>query len=165
MRRANARFNKWQAEIIDTRRGCAAWLRRLYYDVYGLIRDILEMSRVHAVAYTPPGNAGKVVEWSRGRKAEEVRGGCEDRRAVARGEWVTAVTCPDTLLPPSATAVPPCRRQLRVYRSWFYQLGQCCSPTYSPCFQAIRKIAVVTQKHGGVRKLTRRASSRYYFRF
>lgn len=26
----------------------AAWPRRLYYDVYGLIRDILEMSRVHA---------------------------------------------------------------------------------------------------------------------
>lgn len=25
-----------------------AWPRRLYYDVYGLIRDILEMSRVHA---------------------------------------------------------------------------------------------------------------------
>lgn len=66
--------------------------RRLYYDVYGLIRDILEMSRVHARRV-----AGKYGErrCSKGAggaeetgetRGETRRGGCEDRRAVARGE-------------------------------------------------------------------------------
>jgi len=57
-------------------------------------------------------------------------------------------------LPPHATAVPS-RRQLGVYRSWFYQLGQYCSPTRSPCFQAKDRCCDF-QKHGRISKLPRR---------
>lgn len=86
--------------------------RRLYYDVYGLIRDILEMSRVHArrVAgkcgkageVTGPGGPGggevlaRSVETRRGGTRN---GGCKDRRAVAHAERVSH--CRYVRFPPS----------------------------------------------------------------
>lgn len=89
----------------------AAWPRRLYYDVYGLIRDILEMSRVcvHARRVT------RRWEIRRERlRDEEGPGtarrwrhrGCKDRRAVVRGEWVTAVTCIIPPFPPFISPIP-----------------------------------------------------------
>lgn len=87
-----------------------AWPRRLYYDVYGLIRDILEMSRVHARRVTRRREMRR--ERLRSEEGSRVRGrrrrrhgGCKDRRAVARGEWVIAVTC---ITPsPFISPIPP----------------------------------------------------------
>lgn len=52
-----------------------AWPRRLYYDVYGLIRDILEMSRVHARRVTRRREMRR--ERLRSEEGSRVRGGTE----------------------------------------------------------------------------------------
>lgn len=67
----------------------AAWPRRLYYDVYGLIRDILEMSRVHARRVTRCREMRRERlrgEEGPGTALRRRHGGCKDRRAIARGE-------------------------------------------------------------------------------
>jgi len=133
-----------------------AWSRRLYYDVYGLIRDILEMSRVHArrVAHTPPGNAGKAARlkgrgsggnggWRGGRESAKIDvpshadSDSSPLRVRRFPPWSSFLFPPPSPFHRSSTT---CGSIVRGSINW---VSTARLSTHSPCFETIREIAAV----------------------